>query len=138
MTIRMAFGLIVLGCSANAVAQEGNYMMPVQRPKASAAAAAGAQGPVLRAGTEVALKLSDSAKNQKFGVGQRVPLVVTSDVRLGTAVVIPAGATGEGEVTALQGKTVAAKALYVRLNGKLVRLSGDLAKATLGEDVKAN
>jgi hypothetical protein len=137
MTTRLAFGLILLGCSAGAFAQEGNYMMPVQRPKA-ATAAAGAQGPVLKAGTEVALKISDSAKSQKLGVGQRVPLVVASDVRLGTAVVIPAGTTGEGEVTTLQGKNVAAKALYVRLNGKLVRLSGDLAKATLGEDVKAN
>ena len=133
---RPVLGFVALVFAGSALAQEGNYLMPVQRPKAKAATTA--QGPVLKAGTEVALKLSDSARNQKFGVGQRVPLVVASDVRLGAAVVIPAGATGEGEVTALEGKNVAAKALYVRVNGKLVRLSGDLAKATLGEDVRAN
>jgi len=138
MRVCLIVGMAALSVSATAVAQQGNWMMPEPERRPAPATAAGAQGPLLKAGTEVSLRVSDSARTQKLGVGQRVQLVVASDVRLGSAVVIPAGATGEGEVTAVSGKTIAAKALYVRVNGKTVRLKGDLAKATLGEDVKAN
>ena len=131
--IRLFVGLVALSAAGAATAQEGNWMVPVPPRKP---AVAGGQGPVIKAGTVVQLRVSDSAKNQKLGIGQRVPLVVASDVRVGSEVVIPAGATGEGEVTALNGNTIAAKALTVRVNGKLVRLSGDLAKASLGEDVQ--
>ena len=120
------------------MAQQGNYMMPVMPPQA--AAAAQGQGAVLKAGTVVPLKLSDSAKGKKLGIGQRVPLTVASDVRLGAAVVIPAGASAEGEITAQSGTALTAKPLYVRVGNKLARLSGTFdggkGRATLGEDVK--
>jgi hypothetical protein len=141
MTIRLPLGLIALAAAQGALAQEGNWMMPAAAPKAGAvAAAAAAQGSVLKAGTVVPLKLADAAKGKKLGVGQRVPLAVATDVRLGDAVVIPAGAVAEGEVTALEGKTVAAKALNVRVGTRLVRLTGSFdgikSKAFLGEDVR--
>ena len=138
MSIRLSFGFIAMTCAASALAQQGNYMMPILPPPA--AAAQGHQGPVLKAGTPVQLKLSDSAKGKKIGVGQRVPLTVASDVRLGSAVVIPAGASAEGEVTGQSGATLTAKPLYVRVGNKLARLSGTFnsgsGKVTLSEDLK--
>ena len=87
-------------------------MIPAPAPKASTAAPAPmAAGSVLKAGTIVPLKLADAAKGKKLGVGQRVPLAVASDLRVGSNIVIPAGAAAEGEITALEGKTVAAKVL---------------------------
>lgn len=140
MSARLVLGLVALVSAGGALAQDGNWMVPAQGPAASAAAAAAAKGPVLKAGTEVPLKLADAAQGKKLGVGQRVPLAVASDVRLGTNIVIPAGAAAEGEITALQGKNVAAKVLNVRVAGKLVRLigsfNGSSGRGFLGEDVK--
>lgn len=140
MSARLVFGLMTLVAAQGAVAQEGNWMIPAPAPSAAAAAAAAAKGPVLKAGTEVPLKLADAANGKKLGVGQRVPLAVSSDVRLGSAVVIPAGAAAEGEITALEGDKVAAKVLSVRVGAKLVRLTGSFNGATgrgfLGEDVR--
>lgn len=141
MSVRLVLGLIALASAGGAHAQDGNWMVPAQGPAAgAAAAAAAAKGPVLKAGTEVPLKLSDAAQGKKLGVGQRVPLAVASDVRLGSSIVIPAGAAAEGEITALQGKNVAAKVLNVRVAGKLVRLigsfNGSSGRGFLGEDVK--
>ena len=140
MSYRCVIGLIAIAASGSAIAQDGNWMMPAPVRPAAAAAAAAAQGPVLKAGTEVPLKLSDAAKGKKLGVGQRVPLAVATDVRLGTTIVIPAGAAAEGEITALQGKGVAARVLNVRVGAKLVRLTGNFdgarGQAYLGEDVR--
>lgn len=140
MSVRLALGLIALAGAGSASAQDGNWMVPAPAAaKAAAAAAAAAQGPVLKAGTEVPLKLADAAKGKKLGVGQRVPLAVASDVRLGSNVVIPAGAAAEGEITALAGSSVAAKVLSVRVGSKLVRLTGKFdgasGKAFLGQDL---
>lgn len=140
MSARLVLGLVALVSAGGALAQDGNWMVPAQGPAAGTAAAAAAKGPVLKAGTEVPLKLADAAQGKKLGVGQRVPLAVASDVRLGTNIVIPAGAAAEGEITALQGKNVAAKVLNVRVAGKLVRLigsfNGSSGRGFLGEDVK--
>lgn len=142
MFVRLVLGLSAIVSAGGAFAQDGNWMVPATAPKgaAAAAAAAGAQGPVLKAGTEVSLKLADAALDKKLGVGQRVPLAVASDVRLGSSIIIPAGAAAEGEITALQGKNVAAKILNVRVAGKLVRLigsfNGSSGRGFLGEDVK--
>lgn len=139
MSVRLALGLMILAGAGSAFAQDGNWMVPAPAAPAGAAAAAAAKGPVLKAGTEVPLKLSDAAKGKKLGVGQRVPLAVATDVRLGNNVVIPAGAAAEGEITALEGATVAAKALNVRVGSKLVRLTGKFdgaaGKAFLGQDL---
>lgn len=137
MSIRLASGFIAMACAGSAMAQQGNYMMPVMPPPQAAAAQGGA---VLKAGTVVPLKLSESAKGKKIGVGQRVPLTVASDVRLGSAVIIPAGASAEGEVTGQSGASVTAKPLHVRVGNKLARLSGTFnggtGRVTLADDVK--
>ena len=139
MFVRSVLTMAAITSAASVAAQQGNTMIYLPTPSPAEAAAAAAAGPVLKAGTEVPLALSGSAKSRKFGVGQRVPLTVSADVRLGTTVVIPAGATAEGEVTAIEGKGVVAKPLYVRVNDKLVRLAGSFgaagARATLGEDL---
>jgi hypothetical protein len=88
---------------------------------------------VLRAGTEVPLVMSESitTNGKKLRVGQRIRLAVASDVRLGNAVVIPAGSLAEGEVTDVRFKgmwgksgAIEARALNVRVGDRLIRLSG--------------
>lgn len=88
---------------------------------------------VLRAGTEVPLVMSESitSNGKKIRVGQRLRLQVASDVRLGSAVVIPAGSLAEGEITDVKfkgmwGKSgrIEARALNVRVGDRLIRLSG--------------
>ncbi|MBA2771340.1 MAG: hypothetical protein H0U34_04900, partial [Sphingomonas sp.] len=88
---------------------------------------------VLRAGTEVPLVMSESitTNGKKIRAGQRIRLQVASDVRLGSAIVIPAGSLAEGEVTDVRfkgmwGKSgrIEARALNVRVGDRLIRLSG--------------
>jgi hypothetical protein len=88
---------------------------------------------VLRAGTDVPLVMSESitTNGKKLREGQRVHLAVASDVRLGTAVVIPAGSLAEGEVTDVRNKgmwgksgRIEARVLNVRVGDRLIRLSG--------------
>ena len=88
---------------------------------------------VLRAGTEVPLVMAESitTNGKKIRVGQRIRLQVASDVRLGSAVVIPAGSLAEGEVTDVKfkgmwGKSgrIEARALNVRVGDRMIRLSG--------------
>lgn len=88
---------------------------------------------VLRAGTEVPLTMSESitTNGKKIRVGQRIRMQVASNVRLGSAVVIPAGSLAEGEVTDVRfkgmwGKSgrIEARVLNVRVGDRMIRLSG--------------
>ena len=88
---------------------------------------------VLRAGTEVPLVMSEgiTTNGKKLRIGQRIRMAVASDVRLGTAVVIPAGSIAEGEVTDVRNKgmwgksgRIEARAINVRVGDRLIRLSG--------------
>ena len=88
---------------------------------------------VLRAGTEVPLVMSESitTNGKKLREGQRLHLAVASDVRLGTAVVIPAGSLAEGEITDVRNKgmwgksgRIEARALNVRVGDRMIRLTG--------------
>jgi hypothetical protein len=88
---------------------------------------------VLRAGTEVPLVMSESitTNGKKLREGQRLHLAVASDVRLGTAVVIPAGSPAEGEITDVRNKgmwgksgRIQARVLNVRVGDRLIRLTG--------------
>ena len=88
---------------------------------------------VLRAGTEVPLVMSESitTNGKKLREGQRLHLAVASDVRLGTAVVIPAGSLAEGEITDVRNKgmwgksgRIQARVLNVRVGDRLIRLTG--------------
>jgi len=88
---------------------------------------------VLRAGAEIPLVMAESitTNGKKLRVGQRVRLTVGSDVRLGTAVVIPAGSPAEAEITDVRNKgmwgksgRIEARVLNVRVGDRLIRLSG--------------
>jgi hypothetical protein len=72
-----------------------------------------------------------TTNGKKLRVGQRIRLTVASDVRLGSAVVIPAGSHAEGEITDVRNKgmwgksgRIEARVLNVRVGDRLIRLSG--------------
>lgn len=88
---------------------------------------------VLRAGTIVPLKMSEglTTEGKKLRVGQRFQLEVSEPVSLGGHVVIPAGSPATGEITDVRNKgmwgksgRVVARVLYVRVNGRQIRLTG--------------
>jgi hypothetical protein len=74
---------------------------------------------------------SITTNGKKLREGQRIHLAVASDVRLGTAVVIPAGSLAEGEITDVRNKgmwgksgRIEARVLNVRVGDRLIRLTG--------------
>lgn len=92
-----------------------------------------AQQSVLRAGTEVPLRLREELTTEKkqARVGQRFQLEVASDVQLGGVVVIPAGTPATGEITEVRNKGMWGKSGYIgarvvslRLADRSVRLTG--------------
>ena len=90
---------------------------------------------VLRAGTTVALKMSEAltTEGKKLRVGQRFQLEVAEPVTLDGQIVIPAGSPATGEVTDVRNKGmwgksggINARVLFVRANGRQIRMTGQL------------
>lgn len=90
---------------------------------------------ILRAGTNVPLKLLEelTTKEKKLRVGQRFQMEVSENVMLGTNIVIPVGSQAVGEITDVRNKgmwgksgKINARALYVRVAGRQIRLTGQL------------
>lgn len=90
-------------------------------------------GSVLRAGTEVPLRIEEAldSNNKELREGQQVRMSVASDVVLGNVVVIPAGSPATGEITDIRrkgmwGKSghIGARVLSVRVGDRLIRLTG--------------
>jgi hypothetical protein len=117
----------------HAAVQSASPSVVATSPAPQAVLVAPAASNVLRAGTEVPLVMSESitTNGKKLRIGQRIRMAVASDVRLGSAVVIPAGSIAEGEVTDVRNKgmwgksgRIEARALRVRIGDRLVRLSG--------------
>ncbi len=88
---------------------------------------------VLRAGTEVPLRLSEelTTKGKKLRVGQRFRLEVSEAVMVQGVTVIPAGSPAVGEITDVRNKGMwgksghlGARALYATVNGRQIRLTG--------------
>lgn len=88
---------------------------------------------ILRAGTPISLTLREglTTKGKMLRVGHRFQLEVNEDVVLNGHVVIPAGSPATGEVTEVRNKgmwgksgRINARVLYVRVNGRQVRLTG--------------
>jgi hypothetical protein len=88
---------------------------------------------VLRAGTPVALKVSEAltTKGKKLRVGQRFQMETAEALSLNGSVVIPAGSPAVGEVTDVRNKgmwgksgRINARVLFVRVNGRQIRLTG--------------
>jgi hypothetical protein len=88
---------------------------------------------MLRAGTPVALRMEEGldSNNKSLREGQQFRLSVANDVRLGNAVVIPAGSPAIGEITDLRRKgmwgksgRINARVINVRVGERLIRLTG--------------
>lgn len=90
---------------------------------------------VLRAGTPVALKMREglTTKGKDLKVGYRFQMEVAEPVIVNGITVIPAGSPATGEVTDVRNKgmwgksgKINARALYVRANGRQIRLTGQM------------
>ena len=97
------------------------------------------QGPVLRAGTAVALRTLDELNSKESRVGQRFNLEVADDVRVAGHVVIPAGTRAVGEVTKVVGKGMFGKSgkvftrlLFIRMGDRELRISGQVGDQGAG------
>lgn len=97
---------------------------------------------ILRSGTSVPLKMAESltTNGKKLKVGQRFQLEVAEPVMVNGVIVIPVGSPATGEVTEVRNKgmwgksgRINARVLYVRANGRQIRMSGQLDdKGTTG------
>ena len=105
----------------------------VAPPPVQATIVAPATQNVLRAGTEVPLRMEESldSNDKALREGQQVRMSVAGDVRLGNLVVIPAGSPATPEITdhrrkGLWGKSgrINARVLNVRVGDRLIRLTG--------------
>ena len=111
-------------------------------PPAQAVILAPATGNVLRAGTEVPLRMEESLDSNDKTVreGNQFRMSVAQDVTLGGLVVIPAGSPATGEIVELRRKgmwgksgRIVARVLSVRVGDRLIRLTGNFDdKGTTG------
>ena len=89
---------------------------------------------ILRTGTEVPLRLEEelTTKGKQLRVGQRFHLTTSEPVMVNGVNVIPVGTPAEGEITDVRNKgmwgksgRLAARILYMTVNGHQIRLTGD-------------
>lgn len=87
----------------------------------------------LQIGTEVPLRLEEelTTKGKQLRVGQRFHLTTSEPVIVNGVTVIPVGTPAEGEITDVRNKGMwgksghlAARLLYLTVNGRQIRLSG--------------
>ena len=139
LSCALAGALIVV--SSGATAQTTTVAQPM--PTATATLVAGSSGQaVLRTGTAVPLKMREhlTTNGKKLKVGQRFQMEVAENVMLDGVTVIPVGSPAVGEVTDVRNKGmwgksghINARVLYATVNGRQIRLSGQLDdKGTTG------
>ena len=132
----IAVALAAAQAAAGAAPQATIQPAPVATiaPPPQAVILAPATGNVLRAGTEVPLRLEENldSNNKSLREGQQFRMTVANDVMLGTQVVIPAGSVATGEITDLRRKgmwgksgRINARVLYARVGDRLIRLTGN-------------
>jgi len=120
----------------------GGGAVPVTAPQAAVQFAPAAASPiatpaftsaVLRVGTEVPLRLTQelTTKGKQLRVGNRFHLETAEPVTVQGVNVIPVGSPAVGEITDVRNKGMwgksghlAARILYVTVNGRQIRLSG--------------
>jgi len=119
-----------------AIAQTGPAVAPAAASVQSAPVIVPVAAPdqaVLRVGTPVPLKMSEAitTKGKKLKVGQRVHLEVAEDIKVNGVTVIPIGSPAVGEITDVRNKgmwgksgKINAQVLYLTVNGRQIRLSG--------------
>lgn len=144
----MPFISILAAVAAQAAAPQAAPQASTAAPQASIQAApsatiapapqqavilGGTTGNVLRAGTPVALRMEEGldSNNKALREGQQFRMSVAEDVRLGNAVVIPAGSVATGEVTDVRRKgmwgksgRINARVLNIRVGDRLIRMAG--------------
>jgi hypothetical protein len=105
----------------------------IQAPAAAPIAAQPTTNAILRVGTVVPLRLTDelTTKGKKLRVGDRFHLETSEPVMVQGVNVIPVGSPAVGEITDVRNKGMwgksghlAARILYVTVNGRQIRLSG--------------
>ena len=106
---------------------------PVQAAPAAPIAAPAPTTAVLRVGTEVPLLLRHqlTTKGKQLRVGHRFQLETSEPVMVNGVTVVPVGSPAVGEVTSIRNKGMwgksghlAARVLYVTVNGRQIRLTG--------------
>jgi hypothetical protein len=133
MTI-FSFALAALA-AAPAVAPQATVLQvaPTQAARAAPIAAPLTTSAILRVGTEVPLRLTEELTTQgkKLRVGNRFHLETSEPIIVQGVNVIPVGSPAMGEITDARNKGMwgksghlAARVLYVTVNGRQIRLSG--------------
>lgn len=112
------------------------------QPAASPIAAPAATNAMLRVGTEVPLRLKEelTTKGKKIRVGHRFHLETSEPVIVQGVTVIPVGSPAVGEISNVRNKgmwgksgKLNARILYVMVNGRQIRLTGQFDdKGTAG------
>lgn len=123
--------------AAQATAPQTNVQQPAPAAQSAPAPQAVILGPstgnVLRAGTQVPLRMEESLSSNDKTVreGNQFRMSVANDVMLGNVVVIPAGSPATGEITDIRHKgmwgksgRIVARAMNVRVGDRLIRLTG--------------
>jgi len=132
---RALAGVLSLACATAAQAQQAAAVSPATVPQTTTQAVllSDPAPNVLRAGTPIALKMSEglTTEKKKLRTGQRFQMEVAEPVTVNGQVVIPVGSPATGEVTEIRNKGmwgksgyIGARALFVRANGKQIRLTG--------------
>lgn len=106
---------------------------PVQATTVAPIAAPATTNAVLRVGTEVPLRLRHqlTTKGKQLRVGHRFQMETSEAVMVNGVTVIPVGSPAVGEITNIRNKGMwgksghlAARVLYVTVNGRQIRLTG--------------
>lgn len=131
-------GAAVLLVPSTATAQ----IAPAAQPAVAPIVAPPVTGAVLRVGTEVPLRLREelTTKGKKIRVGYRFQLETSEPVIVNGVTVIPTGSPAVGEITNARNKgmwgksgKLNARILYVTVNGRQIRLTGQFDdKGTAG------
>ncbi len=129
-------GALILSSPAAAQPAPAPATATVVQPVAAAPLVVGQPAArTLRAGTQVALKMSEAltTEGKKLRVGQRFQLEVAEPVVIEGQTVIPAGSPVTGEVTDVRNKGmwgksggINARVLFVRANGRQIRMTGQI------------
>lgn len=132
---RALSGVLMLSCASLASAQTVAPASPavVAPAQPQAVILTTPTQNVLRAGTPVALKMSEglTTEKKKLRVGYRFQMETAEPVTLNGQVVIPVGSPVTGEVTQIRNKGIwgksgyiGAQVLFVRANGRQIRMTG--------------
>jgi hypothetical protein len=129
----MAISFFALAAAAAVQAAAPQATIQTAQVATAPFAAPVATNAILRVGTVVPLRLSEelTTKGKKLRVGNRFHLETSEPVLVNGVTVIPVGSPAVGEITDVRNKGMwgksghlAARLLYVTVNGRQIRLSG--------------